>query len=84
MNSGSVSVINQADSAIMQDELQQLVDDLDDGIRIPFMMHFYGYKYQEISDQLALPLGTVKSRIFFARKELKASVLHLYQGSLGR
>ena len=84
LNSGSVSVINQADSAIMQDELQQLVDDLDDGIRIPFMMHFYGYKYQEISDQLALPLGTVKSRIFFARKELKASVLHLYQGSLGR
>jgi RNA polymerase sigma-70 factor (ECF subfamily) len=84
LNSGSVSVTNDADSAMMRDELQKLVDDLDDGIRIPFMMHYYGYKYQEISEQLSLPLGTVKSRIFFARKELKASVLHLYQGSLGR
>ena len=35
------------------------------------MMHYSGYKYQEIADYLELPLGTVKSRIFFARKELK-------------
>jgi RNA polymerase sigma-70 factor (ECF subfamily) len=34
------------------------------------MMHYKGYKYHEIAEQLNLPLGTVKSRIFFARKEL--------------
>jgi len=38
---------------------------------VPFLMHYQGYKYQEIADHLDLPLGTVKSRIFFARKELK-------------
>ncbi len=84
LNSGSVSVVNDANSSIMRDELQDLVDSLDDGIRIPFLMHYYGYKYQEISEQMDLPLGTIKSRIFFARKELKASVKSLYGSSLNR
>ncbi|HNB49271.1 MAG TPA: sigma factor-like helix-turn-helix DNA-binding protein [Chitinophagales bacterium] len=38
---------------------------------MPFLMHYKGYKYHEIAEQLNLPLGTIKSRIFFARKELK-------------
>ena len=33
---------------------------------------------QEIADQLDLPLGTVKSRIFFARKELKDKLGNRY------
>jgi len=48
-----------------------MVGNLDDSIKIPFIMHYKGYKYQEIADELDLPLGTIKSRIFFARKELK-------------
>jgi RNA polymerase sigma-70 factor (ECF subfamily) len=55
----------------MMKELVSLVEKLDDSIRVPFLMHYQGYKYQEIADYLDLPLGTVKSRIFFARKELK-------------
>ncbi|MDE6240340.1 MAG: RNA polymerase sigma factor, partial [Muribaculaceae bacterium] len=39
--------------------------------RIPFSMHVAGYKYNEIAEQMNLPLGTVKSRIFFARKKLQ-------------
>lgn len=31
-----------------------------------------GYKYSEIADKMGLPLGTVKSRIFFARKRLQS------------
>jgi DNA-directed RNA polymerase specialized sigma24 family protein len=38
----------------------------------PFMMYFNGFHYQEIAEHLNLPLGTVKSRIFFARKELQS------------
>jgi RNA polymerase sigma-70 factor (ECF subfamily) len=41
-------------------------------------MHFEGFKYQEIADELDLPLGTVKSRIFFARKALKDKILANY------
>ena len=31
-------------------------------------MHVAGYKYAEIAEHTGLPLGTVKSRIFFARQ----------------
>ena len=37
----------------------------------PFSMHVAGYKYEEIAQQLSLPLGTVKSRIYYARKRLQ-------------
>ena len=39
--------------------------------KTPFQLYFDGYKYQEIADVLNEPLGTVKSRIHFARKLLK-------------
>ncbi len=42
-------------------------------------MFVSGYKYNEIADKLNLPLGTVKSRIFFTRKRLREQ-LKDYQG----
>ncbi len=84
LNSGSHSVGNSAESEITLKELNELVAALDDNTRIPFLMHFEGYKYQEIADHLGLPLGTVKSRIFFARKELKEKILANYGFDLGR
>lgn len=78
LNSGNHSTSNAAEGGIMLKELNTMVDALDDSIRIPFQMHFEGFKYQEIADELQLPLGTVKSRIFFARKELKEKILSNY------
>ncbi|MBL0145270.1 MAG: RNA polymerase sigma factor [Chitinophagaceae bacterium] len=37
----------------------------------PFMLYFDGYRYNEIAVMLNEPLGTIKSRIHFARKQLK-------------
>lgn len=79
INSGSTIVGNKAKSNIMMKELTKIIDNLEDGIKIPFMMHYHGYKYQEIADQLELPLGTIKSRIFFARKELKEVITRKYK-----
>jgi RNA polymerase sigma-70 factor (ECF subfamily) len=78
INSGSTVISNEAHSNIMMDELNSMVDELDESIRVPFLMHYEGYKYQEIADYLGLPLGTVKSRIFFARKELKEMINSRY------
>lgn len=78
INSGATRVDNNAGRNILIDELEGMIAKLDDSTRIPFLMHFEGYKYQEIADHLDLPLGTVKSRIFFARKALKENIKSQY------
>lgn len=82
LNTGGETVQNSAESGILMQELKSMIDTLDDSIRVPFLMHYYGYKYQEIAEQLDLPLGTVKSRIFFARKELKGLIQERYGNTL--
>ena len=51
-------------------EINQKIDALNDDLKTPFKMHFEGYKYKEIADSMDLPIGTIKSRIFIARKRL--------------
>lgn len=83
INSGDKNIANSGDSNVMMQELTKIVESLDKSIKIPFLMHYQGFKYQEIADHLDLPLGTVKSRIFFARKELKGKIKNHY-GNLTR
>ena len=52
-------------------EINKAIDHLPEIFKTPFLLYFDGYKYQEIADVLNEPLGTVKSRIHFARKLLK-------------
>ena len=78
INSGKNTINNQGDSNIMFKELTTMVEELSDDVKVPFVMHYKGYKYQEIAEHLELPLGTVKSRIFFARKELKQKIKSRY------
>ena len=51
-------------------DLNKQLNKLEDEYKKPFTMHFDGYKYQEIAESLNIPIGTVKSRIFIARKKL--------------
>jgi RNA polymerase sigma factor (sigma-70 family) len=51
-------------------QITKEISNLEDEYKIPFELHFNGFKYKEISEQLDLPIGTVKSRIFIARKKL--------------
>lgn len=83
LNSGSHSVTNGAESGILIKEINGMIDGLEDGLRIPFEMHFEGHKYQDIADHMGLPLGTVKSRIFFARKALKSQIRSQYGEAFG-
>ncbi|HUW92545.1 MAG TPA: RNA polymerase sigma factor [Bacteroidales bacterium] len=72
---GSIS----PESSYAEDEINKAIDNLHNDYKIPFRMHVEGYKYEEIAENLNLKLGTVKSRIFFARQKLM-SVLHDYNG----
>lgn len=51
-------------------EIRGHIDRLEEEYSVPFKMHFKGFKYKEISNKLGIPIGTVKSRIFIARKKL--------------
>lgn len=52
-------------------EISRVMNSFPNEYKVPFTMHVSGYKYEEIAQQLELPIGTVKSRIFFARKRLQ-------------
>ncbi|MDE6352863.1 MAG: sigma-70 family RNA polymerase sigma factor, partial [Muribaculaceae bacterium] len=52
-------------------EINEAINSFSDEYRVPFTMHVQGYKYNEIAEKMDLPLGTVKSRIFFARQRLQ-------------
>ncbi len=52
-------------------EIWRNVNDIKDELMIPFKMYTTGYKYHEIAEHLDLPIGTVKNRIFHARKEIQ-------------
>lgn len=71
INNENSITYNDASSNFVVDDAKRAINELSDDYKIPFMMHYEGFKYHEIADKLKLPLGTVKSRIFFARKELK-------------
>lgn len=70
---------NGGESKIMMEEIMSAVEQLEDGLREPFLMAYQGHKYEEIAGHMALPLGTVKSRIHQARKQLKRQLSGLYQ-----
>ena len=65
------SGIETPDGSIATQEISAAIDSFSDEFRIPFSMHVAGYKYNEIAEEMGLPLGTVKSRIFFARQRLQ-------------
>ena len=62
---------NSPESSYAIREISNTTQLLPDEWRIPFSMHVQGYKYEEISEVLGMPIGTVKSRIFLARKRLQ-------------
>jgi len=70
LNNSNSTEITSPDSVYNHNELVKVIDGLQDDHRIPFQMHFQGYKYKEIAESLNLSIGTVKSRIFFSRKKL--------------
>ena len=71
LNLSQDSGIDSPEDSYGATEIQVAINELSADYREPFSMHVAGYKYEEIAQQLSLPLGTVKSRIYYARKRLQ-------------
>lgn len=71
LNISQDSGIETPEGSVAMQEITSAIAQFSEEYRVPFNMHVAGYKYNEIAEKLNLPLGTVKSRIFFARKQLR-------------
>ena len=74
INQTAVTVNNSAETNMRIKEIQAAIRELPEIFRTPFLLYFDGYKYNEIAEVLHEPLGTIKSRIHFARKLLKEQI----------
>jgi len=72
------SVEGNGESVIVMKELKTMVNNLSENYKVPFELMVQGYHYDEIAEKINLPMGTVKSRIFYARKKLQGMVNSRY------
>lgn len=71
INSTESITVNKAQENFALKDINRAIEKLQDAYKVPFLMHFRGFKYHEIAERLNIPIGTVKNRIHIARKELK-------------
>ena len=71
-------VSNGAYSRLTLEEMHKMFDEIGEAYSVPFLMFFQGYHYDEIAEHMNIPMGTVKSRIFFARKKIKTLMRERY------
>ncbi len=80
LNLPQESGLETPEGGVAVDEITRAINSFPDEYRRPFSMLVAGYKYNEIAEKMNLPLGTVKSRIFFARQRLQ-EILKDYKNS---
>ncbi|RBQ11306.1 sigma-70 family RNA polymerase sigma factor [Pedobacter miscanthi] len=76
------STRNSSGSTFMMEDIRRALTSIPEAYSYPFQRYFEGYKYEEISEELGIPLGTVKTRIHQARLMLK-KYLKNYQDGAG-
>jgi RNA polymerase sigma-70 factor (ECF subfamily) len=59
-------------------DISHAVNTLPKEYKTPFALYISGFRYHEIAEKLELPLGTIKSRIFYARRELQQNLKDFY------
>ena len=74
INQSTDMAFDSTEAAYDLKEIHRAVNSLPKEYRIPFSMRVSGFKYREIAEKLGLPLGTVKSRIFFTRQRLQIAL----------
>ena len=62
-------------TAFFREELERALDELPDDFRMVVVLaDLQGFSYKEIAGMISCPIGTVMSRLFSARKRLRAAL----------
>lgn len=69
------------ENSIITERQKKIIDSIDQlkpkFREVIMLCEIYGYTYEEVSEKLKCPIGTVKSRIFNAKKELAETLKDL-------
>ncbi len=71
INLATQNLPNEGESEMNMKAIRKAIYKLSESYRVPFLKHYEGYQYDEIAEAMNIPIGTVKSRIHLARKQLK-------------
>lgn len=74
LNLSQDSGIEAPADSIESEEIANAIKHLPQELRQPFALFVTGYKYIEIAECLHMPIGTVKTHIFKARKRLQTEL----------
>ena len=59
-------------------QIRKVIFELKEEFReIIILKHFHDFSYQEIAETLSIPVGTVMSRLYYARRDLKERLKHI-------
>jgi RNA polymerase sigma factor (sigma-70 family) len=71
LDSANHSTENGGESKFLAEDIQEAIATLPEDLKITFELNMEGFKYHEIAEELDIPIGTVKTRIFVAKKRLR-------------
>jgi RNA polymerase sigma factor (sigma-70 family) len=75
LNVEDENTFNHPQQSLEFKEVWRNMNTVKEELLLPFKMYMTGYKYHEIANHLKLPIGTVKNRIFHARKEIQKKLV---------
>ncbi len=73
---------NLGEASFVRTDIDAAMNNLPDDLKITFSLNIDGFKYHEIAEKLDIPIGTVKTRIFVAKRKLRKQ-LHSYGANYG-
>lgn len=73
---------NMGESSFVRTDIDAAINELPEDLKITFSLNIDGFKYHEIAEKLDIPMGTVKTRIFVAKRKLRKQ-LHSYGANYG-
>ncbi|MFT4522472.1 MAG: RNA polymerase sigma factor (sigma-70 family) [Bacteroidia bacterium] len=62
---------NDGDITFIKKDIEEAIETLPTDLKTTFEMNMKGFKYHEIAEEMDIPIGTVKTRIFVAKRRLR-------------